>query len=169
MEFLKRKELKNKILGLKLKNLRKCALAKKLQSWMFWGSPTGTYICDNADIPRHGKGIRKVNMNELQEIDGIEWDVFKRILIVGNLTRHSNCFVATKVGNQRRDPFPARKNFDYDYMVMACESSLRRLRRKVIDLYQLHNPSMAVIKSNSVWKTLVDEMLKVEASCLPKF
>lgn len=73
--------------------------------------------------------------------------------------RHSNCFVATKVGNQRRDPFPARKNFNYDYMVMACESSLRRLRRKVIDLYQLHNPSMAVIKSNSVWETL-DELKK---------
>ncbi|UCG94926.1 MAG: aldo/keto reductase [Candidatus Aerophobus sp.] len=83
--------------------------------------------------------------------------------------RHSNCFVATKVGNQRCDPFSARKNFDYDYMVMTCESSLRRLRRKVIDLYQLPNPRMAVIKSNSVWETLVDEMLKAEASCLTKF
>jgi aryl-alcohol dehydrogenase-like predicted oxidoreductase len=68
--------------------------------------------------------------------------------------RHSDCFVATKVGHQRRDPFPSQKNFEHDYIVMACESSLRRLRRKVIDVYQLHNPSMEVIKSNSVWETL---------------
>jgi len=77
--------------------------------------------------------------------------------------KHSNCFVATKGGNQRRDPFPSQQNFSHDYMLMACESSLRRFRRQVIDVYQLHprTPAegMEVIGNSPVWEAL-DELKK---------
>lgn len=62
--------------------------------------------------------------------------------------------IATKVGNQRRDPLPSVKNFTHDYMISACEASLRRMKVDVIDLYQLHNPSLDVIRQGEVFETL---------------
>ena len=64
------------------------------------------------------------------------------------------CHVATKVGNERRDPLPGRKNFDRRYMMEACDRSLRRLRKDVIDLYQLHNPPPETGRQDEVFETL---------------
>ncbi|MCC6445877.1 MAG: aldo/keto reductase [Armatimonadetes bacterium] len=64
--------------------------------------------------------------------------------------------LATKVGNQRRDPLPSVKNFARDYILQACDNSLRRLKKGVIDVYQLHNPSPEVLRDDSVFETLND-------------
>ena len=68
--------------------------------------------------------------------------------------RWKECFVATKVGNERRDPLPGRKNFGRDYIIGACERSLKRLRKDVIDLYQLHNPPPEIGEADEVFETL---------------
>jgi len=68
--------------------------------------------------------------------------------------RQGECFIATKVGNERRDPLPGRKNFARDYILGACERSLRRLRKDVIDLYQLHNPPAEIGGGDEVFETL---------------
>ena len=39
-----------------------------------------------------------------------------------------------------------RKNFNSDYLTYACEESLKRLKIEAIDVYQLHNPSLELIK-----------------------
>ena len=54
--------------------------------------------------------------------------------IVGN---KKDIIIATKVGNvSRNDQF----TFDYskEYIIQACEKSLKRLRRETVDYYQLH-------------------------------
>ena len=66
----------------------------------------------------------------------------------------SECFVATKVGNERRDPEPGRKNFGRDYIIGACERSLSRLKKDAIDLYQLHNPPPEIGQQDEVFETL---------------
>jgi aryl-alcohol dehydrogenase-like predicted oxidoreductase len=74
--------------------------------------------------------------------------------------RRSTALVATKVGNERRDPFPLRQNFDPGYIEMACQKSLRRLRRQAIDLYQLHHPPFELLRKDLLWdlmKRLKDE------------
>lgn len=68
--------------------------------------------------------------------------------------RWDECYVATKVGNERRDPEPGRKNFARDYIMGACEKSLKRLRKDVIDLYQLHNPPPEIGGKDEVFETL---------------
>jgi len=40
----------------------------------------------------------------------------------------------------------SKKNFDPDYIRFACGESLKRLGIETIDLYQLHNPSLALIQ-----------------------
>lgn len=55
-------------------------------------------------------------------------------------------FVATKAGwDFYRDP--VKKRFDAEYIGFACERSLARLDTEYADLFQLHNPSLAVIES----------------------
>ncbi len=68
--------------------------------------------------------------------------------------RWDECYVATKAGNERRDPEPGRKNFARDYIIGACEKSLKRLRKDVIDLYQLHNPPPEIGGKDEVFETL---------------
>ncbi len=68
--------------------------------------------------------------------------------------RWDGCYVATKVGNERRDPEPGRKNFDSGYILEACDRSLKRLRKDAIDLYQLHNPPDEVGGGDEVFEAL---------------
>ena len=42
----------------------------------------------------------------------------------------------------------SRKNFDRDYIRFACDESLKRLGVDVIDVYQLHNPKLDLIKKS---------------------
>jgi len=43
-----------------------------------------------------------------------------------------------------------RKNFDAHYIRFACEQSLKRLGTDVIDLFQLHNPSLELIQKGDL-------------------
>ncbi|MFA7255803.1 MAG: aldo/keto reductase [Candidatus Omnitrophota bacterium] len=43
-----------------------------------------------------------------------------------------------------------RKNFDNGYIRFACEQSLKRLGTDVIDLFQLHNPSLELIQKGDL-------------------
>ena len=53
-----------------------------------------------------------------------------------------------------------RKNFDAGYIRFACEQSLERLGTDVIDLFQLHNPSLELIQKGDLVSVL--EGLKKE-------
>ena len=48
----------------------------------------------------------------------------------------------------------SKKNFDSDYLRFACNESLKRLGIDTIDLYQLHNPSLELIKEGRVVSVL---------------
>jgi len=53
-----------------------------------------------------------------------------------------------------------KKNFDTGYIRFACEQSLKRLGADVIDLFQLHNPSLELIRKGDLVSAL--EGLKKE-------
>ncbi len=61
-----------------------------------------------------------------------------------------NVFVATKVGGDFYHD-PARMNFTADYVKFAVEKSCERLQTDHIDLYQLHNPPMELVRSGKVF------------------
>lgn len=68
-------------------------------------------------------------------------------------------FIATKAGWDFYHEGGSRKNFDLDYLRFACGESLKRLGMDTIDLYQLHNPSLELIKRGEVVGVL-DELKK---------
>jgi aryl-alcohol dehydrogenase-like predicted oxidoreductase len=62
-------------------------------------------------------------------------------------------YVASKVGNVVRDGQEA-KDWSREHITRSCEASLKRLRKDVIDLYQLHNPEVADIQNGDWPETL---------------
>lgn len=72
------------------------------------------------------------------------------------LSESPDVLIATKVGGNFYGNVTVM-DFSPKYIAYACEQSLRRLRRKVIDLYQLHNPSLEVIRDGRVFDVM-DEL-----------
>ncbi len=69
--------------------------------------------------------------------------------------------IATKGGydfyhhaNERRGQQELPQDFSPEYLTMAVEESLKRLKTDVIDLYQLHNPRIEAIRRDDTFATL---------------
>jgi len=59
--------------------------------------------------------------------------------LIGNLWGNSDdIIVATKVGHRLDDDNNIYVDYTKDYIIEACEASLKRLKRDTIDYYQLH-------------------------------
>ena len=67
--------------------------------------------------------------------------------------KRSEIVIATKVGGDFYHGSP-RMNFSSDYLEFALAKSCGRLRTSYVDLYQLHNPPIQLIKDGRVFKTL---------------
>jgi aryl-alcohol dehydrogenase-like predicted oxidoreductase len=68
-------------------------------------------------------------------------------------TEWDKVYVASKVGNVVRNSEEA-KDWSRQHIVRSCEASLKRLRKDVIDLYQLHNPEEPDIREGDWPETL---------------
>ena len=68
--------------------------------------------------------------------------------------RRNKVILATKGGNVMVGPNRGKRNFAADYIGRVMEESLKRLQTDTIDLYQLHNPDVEVIRSGEIWELL---------------
>jgi len=68
--------------------------------------------------------------------------------------RRDKVILATKGGNVMTGPDRGKRNFSPDYIGRVMEESLKRLQTDYIDLYQLHNPTVDVIQSDTIWELL---------------
>jgi aryl-alcohol dehydrogenase-like predicted oxidoreductase len=67
-------------------------------------------------------------------------------LIGKELGANKDIIIATKVGNvARNEQFTV--DYSRDYIIEACEASLKRLRRDAIDYYQLHTARLAHLQN----------------------
>lgn len=96
----------------------------------------GCNFFDTADVYGHGHS---------EELLGIA---------LSNIRK--NVFIATKVGGayMYNDEKLGHVNFTPEYIRFALEQSLLRLRTDYIDVYQLHNPTLQMIKEGEVFKPL---------------
>jgi aryl-alcohol dehydrogenase-like predicted oxidoreductase len=80
--------------------------------------------------------------------------------LIGRALKGKNppAVVATKVGYVgERDKH--RKDFSRAHILAAAEQSLKRLQRETIDLYQLHNPTLADLESGEAFGAM-DELVQ---------
>jgi aryl-alcohol dehydrogenase-like predicted oxidoreductase len=68
--------------------------------------------------------------------------------------RRDKVIVATKGGNVMTGPDRGKRNFAPEYIDRVLHESLQRLQTDYIDLYQLHNPTVDVIRSDALWEIL---------------
>jgi len=68
--------------------------------------------------------------------------------------KRKKVILATKGGNVMVGPNRGKTDFSADYIGRVMEESLKRLQTDYIDLYQLHNPSVDVIRNGDVWELL---------------
>lgn len=73
--------------------------------------------------------------------------------LLGASLQNKDCIVATKVGNARTPNGPI-KDFSPGHMRASLESSLKRLKREKIDVYQLHCPPPEVWQSEQAFELL---------------
>ncbi len=69
--------------------------------------------------------------------------------------------IATKVGNVRTTSGRIIKDFSKRHIFYAIDGSLKRLRTDYVDLYQLHNPTLADLEKGSIQEAM--EMLQDSA------
>jgi aryl-alcohol dehydrogenase-like predicted oxidoreductase len=62
--------------------------------------------------------------------------------------------IATKVGVVRDSDGRLRKDFSREHISHAVDGSLRRLRTDYIDLYQLHNPTLAELQRDDLHEAM---------------
>ena len=81
--------------------------------------------------------------------------------------RRKELVIATKFGYDFYDTATPRvghqeraQKFDRDFVIYACEQSLRRLGTDYIDLYQIHNPRIGALERDELFETL--EQLQFE-------
>jgi len=75
------------------------------------------------------------------------------------LSKNDDAIIVTKGGTDRTTE-PARKRFDSVYLRASVMRSLKRLDRDRVDVFLMHNPSIACLKAGEAPATL--EKLKVE-------
>jgi len=67
--------------------------------------------------------------------------------------KRGNFIIATKVGGDFYN-VGARANFTREYITFAVEKSLKRLKTDYIDIYQLHNPNIELIREGEMFETM---------------
>lgn len=75
--------------------------------------------------------------------------------LLGRVLQHrkEHPILTTKGGNKRLGS-PPERDFSPSYLSNALENSLRRLKRDLIDLYLLHNPTLDVIRNGEALEFL---------------
>jgi aryl-alcohol dehydrogenase-like predicted oxidoreductase len=101
----------------------------------------GCTFIDTADVYGHGRS---------------ETLVGRALRATGKL---HDVVIATKVGANFSSKPTTAMDFSRSHITQAIESSLRRLGREYLDLYQLHNPSIEIIHEGGVFDVL--DTLKV--------
>ena len=121
------------------------------------GKPIGWGPADDAQSLRALQRARELGVNFFDTADVYGFGHAEELLGQAFGGRWEGCHVATKVGNVRAPGGRTEKNFSREYILRACEESLRRLRKDTIDLYQLHNPSLDILRSGD-WPDTLEEL-----------
>jgi aryl-alcohol dehydrogenase-like predicted oxidoreductase len=72
--------------------------------------------------------------------------------------KRSDAVIATKVGNVKTSAGEHLKDFSKQHIFYAIDGSLKRLRTDYVDLYQVHNPTIAEMRREEIQEAM--EMLQ---------
>jgi aryl-alcohol dehydrogenase-like predicted oxidoreductase len=110
-----------------------------------WGEP--------ADVPAACRVVQRavqLGVNFIDTADSYGPQVSESIIARALFPYLPDLVIATKGGMERPSRDTWNRNAHPEHLRQACESSLRRLRRDRIDVYQLHAPDPRVLLEDSI-------------------
>jgi aryl-alcohol dehydrogenase-like predicted oxidoreductase len=69
-------------------------------------------------------------------------------------SNRDDIIVATKAGHRLQPDNSIALDYSYDYLIEACEASLRRLKRETIDYYQLHSAKLSHLEQGDCLRAM---------------
>lgn len=67
-----------------------------------------------------------------------------------------NVIIATKVGNTLDQDGNFKMDYSYNHIIKACNGSLKRLKRRAVDYYQLHTARLANLEEGECTRAMED-------------
>ena len=110
-----------------------------------WGEPP-----DLATAVRVLQRAVRIGVNFIDTADSYGPEVSENLIARALYPYSSDIVIATKGGLVRPGPDVWNRDARPEHLRKACESSLKRLRRERIDLYQLHSPDPNVTLEDSI-------------------
>jgi len=123
------------------------------------GKPIGWGPADDGESLRALHRARELGVNFFDTADVYGFGHSEELLGRAFAGDWQKIYVASKVGNRRYPGGQTTKDFTRGYVLAACDSSLKRLQKECLDLYQLHNPSLEVLRSGD-WPESMEELQK---------
>lgn len=120
---------------------------------------SGINFYDTADIYGEGHSetlvgefLKEKPRREVLVASKVGWDFYPPTTLTGRAGDRQ----LSPVSSATLNSVGHKKNFDPAYIRFACEQSLKRLGLKSMDLYQLHNPSLELIRQKDILNVLAD-------------
>ena len=118
------------------------------------GAPLGWGRTSDDDSLAAIRRARELGVNFFDTADSYGFGRSESLLGIV-LSRHrQDVVIATKVGVVRASTGELRKDFSKQHIYQAVDGSLRRLRTDYIDLYQMHNPTIAELATGEIQEVM---------------
>ncbi len=118
------------------------------------GAPLGWGRTNDEDSLAAIRRARELGVTFFDTADSYGYGRSESLLGIVLSRRREEAIIATKVGVVRDPDGRLRKDFSREHISHAVDGSLRRLRTDYIDLYQLHNPTLAELKRDDLHEAM---------------
>ena len=114
------------------------------------GAPIGWGRTNDDDSLAAIRRARELGINFFDTADSYGFGRSESLLGIVLARYRSDVVLATKVGVVKNAAGELRKDFSRSHISIAVDGSLKRLRTDYIDLYQLHNPTVADLQRGEI-------------------
>jgi len=118
------------------------------------GAPLGWGRTSDEDSLAAIRTARDLGVNFFDTADSYGFGRSESLLGIVLSRFRSDIVIATKVGVTRTSDGALQKNFSKQHIFHAVDGSLKRLRTDYIDLYQLHNPTIADLQREEIQEAM---------------
>ncbi len=118
------------------------------------GAPLGWGRANDDESLAAIRRARDLGVNFFDTSDSYGFGRSESLLGIVLSRKREDAIIATKVGVVRNSASELRKDFSKQHIFLAVDGSLKRLRTDYIDLYQIHNPTLADLAKEEIQEAM---------------